>query len=508
MDRPLVIVGFMGAGKSTLGRRLAEHRRVEHVDTDTLLEQHFGRPISEVFATGGEAVFRDAEREVVTRVLAEPGERIVSLGGGAAVDATIAAALKDHAVVLLDVPVATAWERARESDRPLARDRTAFGARYDERQARYEALGAAVIRPDHPDVLVDADAALRTFATARSGTRMTWGRSESGQYPVFVGPGVLGLRPPGLDGRPIIVTDELVGPLHAGSVAGAAGMVEIPSGEEHKTLATAERVWQALAAQSVTRTDHLVALGGGVVGDLAGFAAACYQRGIKVVQAPTTIVSQVDSAYGGKTGVDLPQAKNYVGIYHQPACVLADTTTLATLPAAEHAAGYAEVLKTALISGGRLWDRIAAGHEVDEEIIFACARTKLDVVADDERDSGRRQVLNLGHTVGHALETVLGYGTLRHGEAVGLGLLAALRLSGRDNLRAVVAELLAAHGLPTTLSGRTIDPDELLAAIARDKKRVGAAPTPFVLVKAPGAVEHGREVPLQEIAAAVKELLG
>ncbi len=181
----------------------------------------------------------------------------------------------------------------------------------------------------------------------------------------------------------------------------------------------------------MTRADHVVALGGGVVGDLAGFCAATYQRGVPVVHVPTTLVAQVDSAYGGKTGVDLPQAKNYVGAYHQPAGVLVDPDTLGDAAGAELAAGWAEVLKTALIAGGGLWERVAAGGEVDERTILACARTKLAVVAADERDAGRRQVLNLGHTVGHAIETATGYARYRHGEAVALGLLAALRSPAR-----------------------------------------------------------------------------
>ncbi len=197
---------------------------------------------------------------------------------------------------------------------------------------------------------------------------MAWASAASGEYPVFVGRGVLALAGalPGLEGRSFCVTDSAVAEHHLGAAltASLSGLVEFPPGEEHKTLATAERVWHALVAQGVTRADHLIALGGGVVGDLAGFCAATFQRGIPIVQAPTTIVSQVDSAYGGKTGVDLPEAKNYVGAYHQPAAVLADTTTLATLPPEEHAAGYAEVVKTALIAGGPLWKTIAAGGAV------------------------------------------------------------------------------------------------------------------------------------------------
>jgi shikimate kinase/3-dehydroquinate synthase len=247
----------------------------------------------------------------------------------------------------------------------------------------------------------------------------------------------------------------------------------------------------------------VVALGGGVVGDLAGFCAATYQRGIPVVQAPTTLVAQVDSAYGGKTGVDLPEAKNYVGAYHQPAAVIADTSTLATLPPEEHAAGYAEVVKTALIAGGPLWARVAAGEPVDERTILACARAKLAVVGEDERDAGRRQVLNLGHTVGHAIETVTGYTRFRHGEAVGLGLLAALRLSGQDALRSQVAELLAGAGLPT--AAPDLDPDAVFAATRKDKKRMGEG-TPFVLLDAPGAPRHGVALEDDDVRAAVAEL--
>jgi shikimate kinase/3-dehydroquinate synthase len=223
------------------------------------------------------------------------------------------------------------------------------------------------------------------------------------------------------------------------------------------------------------------------------------------VQVPTTVVAQVDSAYGGKTGVDLPEAKNYVGAYHQPSAVVVDTATLATLPPEEHAAGYAEVVKTALIAGGELWERVVSGGPVDDDVVFACARTKLAVVASDERDGGRRQVLNLGHTVGHAIETVTGYARYRHGEAVALGLLAALRLSGQDALREEVAGLLGAAGLPTALDP-AVDPAAVAAATRNDKKRVGES-TPFVLVDAPGAVGHGAQGGGPELLAAVTELV-
>jgi shikimate kinase/3-dehydroquinate synthase len=219
---------------------------------------------------------------------------------------------------------------------------------------------------------------------------------------------------------------------------------------------------------------------------------------------PTTLVAQVDSAYGGKTGVDLPQAKNYVGAYHQPAAVITDPAVLATLPARELAAGHAEVVKTALIAGGERWERVSGGAPADAGVILECARTKLQVVAADERDGGRRQVLNLGHTVGHAIEVVTGYGRLLHGEAVGLGLLAALRLSGAGELRDQVAGLLEAAGLPLTVEG--VDTDAVMETLRLDKKRLGDR-VPFVVCQAPGDVRHGAELDPDDVRSAVDELI-
>jgi shikimate kinase/3-dehydroquinate synthase len=284
--------------------------------------------------------------------------------------------------------------------------------------------------------------------------------------------------------------------------------VEVEPGERAKTLSEAERVLRELARLGMSRADHLVALGGGVVGDLGGFCAATYQRGVEVVQVPTTLVAQVDSAYGGKTGVDLPEAKNYVGIYHLPSAVFADPATLATLPVEEMAAGFVEVLKTGLLAGGRLWDRVRGLGDLDPaslgDVIFACARTKLEVVASDERDSGHREVLNLGHTVGHAIEAATGYARYRHGEAVGLGLLAALRLSGAGDLRDEVRGILVEHGLPTALAP-DVDVAEVLDALERDKKRT-ADGVGFVLLERPGEPRAGQRVEQDEVRAAVEEL--
>ena len=274
-------------------------------------------------------------------------------------------------------------------------------------------------------------------------------------------------------------------------------------------MAEAERVLSELAEAGMTREDHLVALGGGVVGDLAGFCAHTYQRGVPVVQAPTTLVAQVDSAYGGKTGVDLPEGKNYAGAYHLPAAVVADVEALATLPAEDLAAGFVEALKTGLLAGGALWQRVRAIESLDpaelDDVVFACARYKCEVVAADERDGGLRQALNLGHTVGHAIEAASGYERYRHGEAVGLGLLAALRLSDAPELRDEVAERSSPATACRPSSTAAIDAGAVIDALQRDKKRT-AAGVGFVLLREPGEPRVGQLVDPAKVGAAVKEL--
>jgi len=485
----------MGAGKSRAAAALAAARGGRALDSDALLEERLGHSIAHEFQAHGEEVFRAKEEELVCALLAAADAgTVIALGGGSVLSPRVRSALALHLTVLLDVDVERAWGRAQGAERPLARERESFFTLYDTRRPLYEGL---------------ADATL------------LWASAASGEYPVFVGSGLLSgagwsdaLWP--LDravSRSFCVSDETVAQLHAPPPGAVQTLVKIPPGEAHKTLASAEQVWTGLVQGGMTRADHLVALGGGVVGDLAGFCAATYQRGVPVVQVPTTLVAQVDSAYGGKTGVDLPQAKNYVGAYHQPAGVIVDPDVLRTLPVAEFQAGWVEVLKTALIAGGELWERVVADEPagertagertMDERTILACARTKLQIVAQDERDGGRRQALNLGHTVGHAIETATGYTRYRHGEAVGLGLLAALQLSGQDALHAQVRELLLAHGLPVKLEGA--DVELVVEMTRRDKKRVGER-VPFVLVNAPGDVQIGCEVQPDALRAAVAEL--
>jgi shikimate kinase/3-dehydroquinate synthase len=504
-DRAVAFIGFMGAGKSTAAWNAGAALHAEPRDVDAIIEQRLGKPIARVFSEEGEAAFRAIEEQTTLELLADPATRAISLGGGAIASERVQAALAEHLVVWLDVAVEVAWERAHGSDRPLARDRASFGALFERRRPLYAQLADVIL----PASRSHAMAAVLPAATGlAAGTRMLWAATASGDYPVYVGSGLLsgGFWPPTVAGRRFVVTDGRVGSLYGALLADAAGRVAIMPGEQSKTVAHAEIVWTELAKAGMTREDVVVALGGGVVGDLAGFCAATYQRGVRYVQVPTTLVAQVDSAYGGKTGVDLAEAKNYVGAYHQPVAVLTDIGLLASLPPEEVGAGYAEVVKTGLISGGTLWERIRSGADpLDPDVVRECALAKLRVVEADERDGGLRQVLNLGHTVGHAIETVTGYARYRHGEAVGLGLLAALRLSGLTELRPEVAELLAGRGLPVRLAGE-VDPEAVVAATAKDKKRLGEGPVPFVLLEGPGHPRPGCVVSPDDLRAAVAEL--
>jgi shikimate kinase/3-dehydroquinate synthase len=505
LDRAIACIGFMGAGKSTAAQSVASALGAEAVDIDAVIEQRLGKPIERVFAEDGEPNFRAVEEQVTLELLSAPGGSVLALGGGAVVSQRVRDALAGHLVVWLDIALDTAWARVQGSGRPLARDQASFAQLYAEREPVYAELADVTVPAQRSERM---PAVLAALAGLPPETKLLWAAAESGDYPAYIGAGLVTegrFWPPTVEGRRFLVTDGNVGRVYGDRFEPLAGRVAIMPGEQSKTVAHADIVWTELAQAGMTREDVVVALGGGVVGDLAGFCAATYQRGVRYLQVPTSLVAQVDSAYGGKTGVDLAEAKNYVGAYHQPAAVIVDTHALSTLPASELAAGYAELLKTALIAGGELWQRVRSGADpTAPEIVTACVRTKLRIVAQDERDAGLRQVLNLGHTVGHAIEAVTGYARYRHGEAVALGLLAALRLSGQPELREEVAELLAGHGLATTLDGA--DPDAVVMATARDKKRQGERPVPFVLLDAPGSPKPGCPVEPRALIAAVREL--
>ena len=321
-------------------------------------------------------------------------------------------------------------------------------------------------------------------------------------YPVVIGRDLLGgayeLAAHVAGSSCFIVSNDTVAPLYLEALtenlgAKAVDSVVLPDGEAHKTLRTLSRVLDALVSARASRDTTLIALGGGVVGDIAGFAASCYMRGVGFIQVPTTLLAQVDSSVGGKTGVNHPEGKNLIGAFYQPQCVLIDTATLDTLPDRELSAGLAEVIKYGAIADAGFLDWLDAHMErlVDRDsnaLAHAISRScelKAQIVAEDEREAGRRAILNFGHTFGHAIERCQGYGDWLHGEAVAAGMLMAAELSGLTAADvARLRELIRRARLP--VEPPAIDADAMLEAMGLDKKAVGSQ-LRFVLLDEPGA---------------------
>ena len=320
-------------------------------------------------------------------------------------------------------------------------------------------------------------------------------------YPIFIGNGLLGsgfnLAPYVVGPDCLVVTNETVAPLYLDAVKANLGgksieSISLPDGEEYKTLETVQSILDVLVSSGANRDATIVALGGGVVGDIAGFAAACYMRGINFVQVPTTLLAQVDSSVGGKTGVNHPGGKNLIGAFHQPQAVLIDTDTLKRLPDRELKAGLAEVIKYGAIADADflawLEDNVEALVTRDPQALAKAIQRscelKAEVVAEDEREAGRRAILNFGHTFGHAIERCQGYGEWLHGEAVAAGMVMAAKLSGLDlDDTGRLSALIRSAGLPT--SPPAIAADELLEAMGLDKK-VQQKRLRFVLLKSLG----------------------
>ena len=346
-------------------------------------------------------------------------------------------------------------------------------------------------------------------------------------YPILIGSGLLAeaqcVSTHVVARDVLVVTNETVGPLYLGRLEASlqgkrVRSIALPDGEQHKTLAVLGRVFDALVEARLNRDACIVALGGGVVGDMAGFAAACYQRGIDFVQAPTTLLAQVDSAVGGKTGVNHPGGKNLIGAFHQPRAVLSDLATLRTLPPRELRAGLAEVVKYGLIDDLTFLDwlerHVDALLALDVAALTHAVRRsceiKARIVAADERELGQRALLNLGHTFGHAIETAAGYGEWLHGEAVAMGMLLAADLSqrlgwiGRADVERV-RELLRRAGLP--VAAPPIGASRALGLMGMDKK-VLAGRIRLVLLRRLGAGEVSGDCPAEALQATLRAHFG
>jgi len=544
--RPVVVLcGFMGTGKTAVGRELARLLGVEFIDTDAVIEAREGMTIAAIFDKRGESHFRALERDVC-HALAPEGGAVIATGGGMPMDRANLVHLQTlGTTVLLEASIDAIVERTGGGgDRPLLYvdpDASPQALRHRAAsllEAREPVYGQCRLRLDTTvrtpaesafdvmEMLAALDSnegrAARELIPLRVDTRPLPGR---GPHPgntrlcrVVVGRGACADLGAWLERLEMTTRVFFLAPAHiaahvlprvtpaldAGSVPWHS--IGVDDGDAAKTMAQVERLVGELADAGATRDSVAVAVGGGVTGDVAGFAASVYMRGLPFVQMPTSLLAMVDASIGGKVGVNDARAKNLVGAVYHPHLVLVDPDLLDTLPARERANGMAEVIKTAIIGDAGLFERLLQKTPpAIEDVVAACARVKARVVERDPFERDLRRVLNLGHTAGHALEAALGYRGLAHGEAVGLGLLAAWRVAvargvAEERWLDDTRRLVELAGLPTRVPD--VDPDALRAALRLDKKRREGALT-FVLPVRPGRVEIVDDVGEDELLAAL-----
>ena len=539
----------MGAGKTTIGRILARKLGKRFIDSDHEIEARTGATIPWIFEIEGEESFRRREAEVIRDLTAQDGI-VLATGGGAVLNAQSREYLKTRGrVVYLRANVASIMLRtSHDKNRPLlqtADPRKKLEELTAQREPLYRSIADLVIDTGRPNVQSMVQTILAQLAAldnsgAGAARRPDTSTSMTEQsriflnvdlgersYPITIGAALLA-DPALLEqhiplGKVAIVTNTTVAPLYLEQVAGplrAAGRdvltVVLPDGEEHKNWTSLMQVFDALLAYKCDRKTTLVALGGGVIGDLTGFAAASYMRGVPFVQIPTTLLSQVDSSVGGKTGLNHPLGKNMIGAFYQPRAVLADTATLATLPLRELSAGLAEVIKYGAVIDAEFFGWIehnigklmARDAQALAHAISRSCEIKADVVRQDEREGGLRAILNFGHTFGHAIEAGMGYGVWLHGEAVGCGMVMAADLSHRAGLvdAATVARIRAlveAAGLPIVAPDLGVA--RWLELMEVDKKNEGGA-IKFILMKplgSPSIQGVPQQLLLQTLAACV-----
>src|SRR5271168_1157375 len=508
--RSVVLVGMMGAGKTSVGKRLAAKLGLPFVDADAEIEAGAQLTISEIFERFGELYFREGERKVIARLL-NGGPLVLATGGGAFMNATTRQNIAKYGVSIwlkpsFDILLARVRKK---SNRPLlktADPEQTLRRLLEERTPTYALADLTIESLDGShETVVDAilrrlDATLgKDVAPVQEARRKVEVPLGARAYSILIGPGVLDEAgaeiariAPGV--HCAIVTDARVAPLYLDRLVASldqAGLrstpIVCPPGEATKSYAEFARVCDALIEARIERRDVVIALGGGVIGDLAGFCAASLRRGVRFVQVPTTLLSQVDSSVGGKTGINSRHGKNLVGAFHQPSLVLADSGSLDTLSLREFRAGYAEVVKYGLIGDRNFfefleyrWREVFSGGPARAEAIAASCAAKARVVAADETEQGQRALLNLGHTFGHAFESLTRYDSARlvHGEGVAIGMVSAFRFSrdlglcsGQDATR--VEAHLKAVGLPTRLRdipGFDARAGDILVAMRQDKK--------------------------------------
>jgi len=538
----VILIGFMGTGKTAVGKRVASRLGRRFVDTDVLIEERAGRSIPRIFAEGGEPAFRRLEAEVIAQVAAGD-DRVIATGGGVVLSSANMACLRRNGVIIaLRADAESILARVGRGEyRPLLGDAPEENIRrlLRERDPLYQEADLVV----ETSALSVEDAVERvvSFVTVReqgapaaphhspaAGSAAPAApqpvRADLGArgYDICIGRGILAqagefLDRRGVRGRLALLThpriDTLYGRALAERLRGAGYevvTVTVAPSESSKSLRVAGRVYNALVDARFDRGATLLALGGGVAGDLGGFVAATFLRGIAWVAAPTTLLAQVDASIGGKTGVNF-RAKNLVGAVHQPVLVLSDIDALRTLSRREFRSGMAEVIKTGVIGDPDLFDVVErrGGMSLRRDpdalcwVVRRCAAYKAGVIAGDEREAGPRMVLNYGHTIGHAIEAAAGYRGLTHGEAVAVGMTLEARLAVRLGLCDVAlldrqTEVLRTLGLPVRLSalcaGNPPGPERVREAMAHDKK-TSAGRLRFVLPRALGSTVIKDDVP-------------
>ena len=500
MPAPLFLIGFMAAGKTSVGRALASATGRRFVDLDDVIAEA-GEPVAELVARD-EGDFRRLESAALARVIDDAADGpIIATGGGCAMFGDNLARMRAGGlVVALGVDLAEAQARAAGGPpRPLLANAAALAAK---RAPVYRRAHAVVDTTGKP-----IEQVVREVASVEA----VWDRTRlldptilalgDRSYPVIVGDG----PPPAAlmpDGRVAVVTDRNVA--RYARELNAPVTIEIEPGEASKSFATYSQLCERMITEGLDRSSSIVALGGGVVGDLAGFVAATFMRGIPVYQLPTTLVAMTDAAIGGKTAIDLPAGKNLVGAFHQPRLVWCNLATLPTLPDRERRAGFGELWE--LVDACAAWAATGGDrpHEL-REVIQRSIAFKAAIVGRDERErTGQRALLNLGHTVGHAIESASG---LHHGEAVGLGLVAACRVSaalGGPDLEPEVTQALVRSGLPADLGPFLTD--GVLDRIQVDKKRIGDK-VRFVVIREVGRCETA-EIAITEVRRILRPVPG
>lgn len=519
--RNLVITGFMGTGKSSVARAVAERLGRSFVDMDELIVQRAGMSIPEIFQRQGEGAFRQFERELCGQLGAQRG-LVIATGGGALVDEANRRTLGHNGcLVCLDCEAGEllhrlCGDRGRPmlwADDPEARLRELLR----ERQPAYARI------PYHVDTTHRSlqEVVAKVAALFESNPRSWSVATPTGPYGVHLLPGGLAdlgalLRAHGILGRTVVVSDEHVWPLYGPqAVSGLrsgrydVASIVLPAGEQHKTLDTVRTLYDRFVEAELDRSGAVVALGGGVITDMVGFAAATYMRGIPTVQAPTSLLGMVDASVGGKVAVDHPRGKNLVGAFMQPLFVLLVPETLETLPEVERRAGLAEVIKAGIIADAELFSAYEADGEA-RDLRWAVERAlqvKIDVVEADPYEKGRRAVLNLGHTFAHALEVLADY-ELHHGLAVSMGMAAAAHLAEIRGLcsrvtRERIVAALERNSLPTTYAAHP--PGVIYQAMRTDKKRQ-ASRLRFVLPRGIGDVVIDEDVSEAEVILALERI--